>query len=186
MMLVHMNGRIYDPVLARFMMADPLIQSASSLQDYNRYSYVNNNPFTGVDPSGYSRFSHAVHSVANSVGGAFGLFGIRQQIDFAKSVSNSEVGRIVTAVQVTYYTASLSSDWVMNKEIPTVLDLNYKLNPLQRGIDKFVMDHPVVYTIGQAAATYFTAFCGGWRRACSSAYYNYAATGSTPPGLECR
>ncbi len=113
MMLIHMNGRIYDPVLARFMMADPLVQSASNLQDYNRYSYVNNNPFTGVDPSGYSRLSRAVHRSANVIGAAFGLFAIRQQVDFAKSVWNSEVGRIVITVVVSYYTAGLASEWLM-------------------------------------------------------------------------
>src|SRR5256885_6839934 len=61
------NKGIYDPVLARFMMADPLIQSASNLQDYNRYSYGSNNPLCGVDPTGYSWLSYAVHSAANSI-----------------------------------------------------------------------------------------------------------------------
>lgn len=51
--LVHMNGRIYDPALARFMSSDPHIQSAGSSQSYNRYSYVWNNPLANTDPSGY-------------------------------------------------------------------------------------------------------------------------------------
>ncbi|MFY9314849.1 MAG: RHS repeat-associated core domain-containing protein [Burkholderiales bacterium] len=53
MMLIHMNGRIYDPVLARFMTADPFLQSPGNLQSYNRYSYVFNNPLMYTDPSGY-------------------------------------------------------------------------------------------------------------------------------------
>jgi RHS repeat-associated protein len=52
--LVHMNGRIYDPVLGRFMQADPIIQSPFDGQNYNRYSYVMNNPLSLTDPTGFS------------------------------------------------------------------------------------------------------------------------------------
>lgn len=51
--LINMNGRIYDPGLGRFMSADPFIQSSASLQSYNRYAYVWNNPLNATDPSGY-------------------------------------------------------------------------------------------------------------------------------------
>ncbi|MFC5050071.1 toxin TcdB middle/N-terminal domain-containing protein [Rubritalea spongiae] len=51
--LIHMNGRIYDPILGRFLSADPNIQSPSNLQNYNRYSYVLNNPISMTDPSGF-------------------------------------------------------------------------------------------------------------------------------------
>ncbi|MEJ2446298.1 MAG: RHS repeat-associated core domain-containing protein, partial [Exilibacterium sp.] len=51
--LIHMNGRIYDPLLGRFLQADPFIQAASNTQSYNRYSYGFNNPLNGTDPSGY-------------------------------------------------------------------------------------------------------------------------------------
>ncbi len=51
--LIHMNGRVYDPYVGRFLSADPYIQDASNLQSFNRYSYVLNNPLTLTDPSGY-------------------------------------------------------------------------------------------------------------------------------------
>ena len=51
--LVHMNGRVYDPALGRFLSADPFVQFAESTQGLNRYSYVNNNPLSFTDPSGY-------------------------------------------------------------------------------------------------------------------------------------
>lgn len=51
--LIHMNGRVYDPRLARFLSADPHIQDPASSQSLNRYSYVNNNPLSYTDPSGY-------------------------------------------------------------------------------------------------------------------------------------
>ena len=48
-----MNGRIYDLTLGRFLQADPLVQAPSNSQNYNRYSYVLNNPISYTDPSGY-------------------------------------------------------------------------------------------------------------------------------------
>ncbi|MCH6259361.1 hypothetical protein MLD52_22595, partial [Puniceicoccaceae bacterium K14] len=50
---VHMNGRVYDFELARFISADPYVQDATDTQAYNRYSYVSNNPLTHIDPSGF-------------------------------------------------------------------------------------------------------------------------------------
>lgn len=49
--LVHMNGRVHDPMLGRFISADPL-WAPFDVQE-NRYSYVRNNPLTLTDPSGF-------------------------------------------------------------------------------------------------------------------------------------
>jgi RHS repeat-associated protein len=51
--IIHMNGRTYDPTLGRFLQADPHIQAPENTQNYNRYSYVLNNPLSMTDPSGY-------------------------------------------------------------------------------------------------------------------------------------
>jgi RHS repeat-associated protein len=75
--LIHMNGRIYDPVTARFLTPDPNVQSPTQLQSYNRYSYGLNNPLAGMDPTGYGFLSdlfsdpigtivHTVEKVVNS------------------------------------------------------------------------------------------------------------------------
>ena len=50
---IHMGGRTYNPILGRFMQADPFIQAPGNLQSFNRYSYVLNNPMSYTDPSGY-------------------------------------------------------------------------------------------------------------------------------------
>jgi len=55
--LVNMDGRVYDPVIGRFLSADPVIQDPENLQSLNRYSYCLNNPLSLTDPSGYSWFS---------------------------------------------------------------------------------------------------------------------------------
>lgn len=52
--LVHMNGRIYDPGLGRFLSADPFVQAPTETQNFNRYSYVLNNPLSLSDPSGFN------------------------------------------------------------------------------------------------------------------------------------
>jgi len=51
--LIHMNGRIYDPELGRFLSPDPIVQVPEYSQNFNRYSYVLNNPLTFTDPSGH-------------------------------------------------------------------------------------------------------------------------------------
>jgi RHS repeat-associated protein len=51
--IIHMNGRIYDPALGRFIQADIFIQSPTTIASLNRYSYVWNNPLNSTDPSGY-------------------------------------------------------------------------------------------------------------------------------------
>jgi RHS repeat-associated protein len=49
--LIHMNGRVYDPLAGRFLSADP-IQAIGFSQDANLYAYAWNNPLTIVDPTG--------------------------------------------------------------------------------------------------------------------------------------
>ncbi|QOU29873.1 VCBS repeat-containing protein [Vibrio coralliilyticus] len=51
--LVHMNGRVYDQELGRFISPDPFVQAPYITNSFNRYSYVSNNPLKFVDPSGY-------------------------------------------------------------------------------------------------------------------------------------
>nr|MDQ3040091.1 RHS repeat-associated core domain-containing protein [Pseudomonadota bacterium] len=50
--MIHMNGRIFDPRLGRFLQADPFIQAPANTQSWNAYTYVFNNPYRYTDPSG--------------------------------------------------------------------------------------------------------------------------------------
>jgi RHS repeat-associated protein len=63
--LIHMNGRIYDPELGRMLSPDPFVQIPEYSQNFNRYSYVLNNPLNKTDPSGYSWLSEAFDKVGD-------------------------------------------------------------------------------------------------------------------------
>lgn len=67
--LVNMDGRMYDPVVGRFISADPFIQSPDFTQSLNRYAYCINNPLSLIDPSGYSWFSKNWKSITASIVG---------------------------------------------------------------------------------------------------------------------
>ena len=72
--LVHMNGRVYDPILGRFMSADPTIPDPEDEQNFNRYSYVLNNPTGYTDPSGFAQVREA-EMVGGRTGGMWGALG---------------------------------------------------------------------------------------------------------------
>jgi RHS repeat-associated protein len=52
--LINMNGRVYDPQIARFLSPDPILQQPDYWLNYNRYGYCLNNPLIYTDPSGYT------------------------------------------------------------------------------------------------------------------------------------
>lgn len=68
--LIHMNGRLYDPLLRRFLNADENIQDPYNTQNYNKYGYVMNNPLLFSDPSGEYIFGIGEAFVAAIVIGA--------------------------------------------------------------------------------------------------------------------
>ena len=47
-----MNGRVYDPILGRFLSPDPYVQAPDFPNNFNRYTYALNNPLIYTDPSG--------------------------------------------------------------------------------------------------------------------------------------
>ncbi|MGU9938522.1 RHS repeat-associated core domain-containing protein [Empedobacter brevis] len=77
--IIHMNGRLYDPILRRFLNADENIQDPYNTQNYNKYGYVMNNPLMFNDPSGeyweagflLTAISTAI--IAGAIGAAIGV-----------------------------------------------------------------------------------------------------------------
>jgi len=69
--LVHLNGRVYDPFLARFTSADTITESPYSTQGWNRYSYVGNDPLAYTDPSGHCFLGCVFSWIGHEVSSAF-------------------------------------------------------------------------------------------------------------------
>jgi len=90
--LVHMNGRLYDPALGRMCAADPYVQTPENLQNYNRYSYVLNNPLSQIDPSG-----HFIEWIIAAVGAIISVIG----------------AVITTVVSFVAYLATLAAQFVL-------------------------------------------------------------------------
>ncbi len=80
--IIHMNGRIYDANIGRFLQADSFIQAPKNMQSMNRYSYVLNNPLSYTDPSGHffkslKKYWRQIASIALNIwlcGGGCGFF----------------------------------------------------------------------------------------------------------------
>ncbi len=68
--LVHMNGRMYDTDLRRFLSPDNYVQDPTNTQNYNRYQYGYNNPLKYSDPSG--EFFFAAIIIGAIIGAAVG------------------------------------------------------------------------------------------------------------------
>jgi RHS repeat-associated protein len=72
--LNHMNGRIEDSVTGRFLSPDPRGTIRGNTQSWNRYSYVNNNPLSYTDPTGFCTTSQpALKAAANFPCGGGGV-----------------------------------------------------------------------------------------------------------------
>jgi len=69
-----MNGRVEDAIAGRFLSADPTIQNPGSTQNYNRYSYVNNNPLSLSDPTGF-QYEHCINGCGGGAGKHFYKYG---------------------------------------------------------------------------------------------------------------
>ncbi|EGG95528.1 Rhs family protein [gamma proteobacterium IMCC1989] len=102
--LIHMNGRVYDATLARFMSADPHIQEGALTQSYNRYSYVMNNPLKYTDPSGYF-FKKLFRAVKKFV---------KKVVKVVKKVVKSKVFKIVGTIALAYFTGGAAVSWFSN------------------------------------------------------------------------
>ncbi|HEX7026049.1 MAG TPA: RHS repeat-associated core domain-containing protein [Gammaproteobacteria bacterium] len=89
--LIHMNGRVFDPALGRFISADPFVQFPNSTQSYNRYSYLGNNPLNATDPSGYFSWRKTLSATLGL--GVAGVAGAAWAYDHA-----SQVGEVASAV----------------------------------------------------------------------------------------
>ena len=91
--LIHMNGRLYDPALHRFLQPDNFVQDPFNTQNFNRYGYCLNNPLVYVDQNG--EFWHLV--IGAAIGGVINWISNGARLD-AKGLGYFAVGAVAGAV----------------------------------------------------------------------------------------
>jgi hypothetical protein len=63
-----MNGRVMDASIGRFLSPDPYLTEPGNTQNFNRYSYVVNNPLSYIDPTGFAGCTPDPTAIANICG----------------------------------------------------------------------------------------------------------------------
>lgn len=79
--LVHMNGRVFDPVTGRFVSADPFEDCSLETQGRNRYAYVGNRAVSKIDPTGFFSAWDDWSGGLNSPGSDFGWGGSSLELE---------------------------------------------------------------------------------------------------------
>ncbi|XLS28977.1 RHS repeat-associated core domain-containing protein [Flavobacteriaceae bacterium M23B6Z8] len=92
--LIHMNGRMYDAILGRFLSPDNYVQDPYNTQSFNRYGYVWNNPLSYNDPSG--EFILGAFLVGAIIGGTVAAF--QSGANFGSILVGAFIGGISSAV----------------------------------------------------------------------------------------
>jgi RHS repeat-associated protein len=93
--LINMNGRFYDPLLGMFISPDNNIQSPTSSQNFNRYSYCMGNPLMFDDKTGeWFGFDDLVVAIVGAVVG-YVSYGISTGDWGGKALAAAGVGAAV-------------------------------------------------------------------------------------------
>lgn len=94
--LIHMNGRVYDPQLGRFISADPYVTGAYDGQSLNRYAYVLNNPLVYTDPSGFDPIPCATTPEGNCA--QITVIGLTWA-DYMRAVGGAHASEVASALE---------------------------------------------------------------------------------------
>jgi RHS repeat-associated protein len=118
-LLVHMNGRVFDPGIGSFTSPDLATQALTDTRAFNRYAYVFDNPLKYTDPTGYwPHFGGSLGGIVNSIiGGVAGAIGsIAQDIGQAVAAGArwveqnwKEVAIVTAAIGVTVLSGGTAS-----------------------------------------------------------------------------
>jgi RHS repeat-associated protein len=124
--LTYMQQRYYDPQVGRFISVDPVTAYATPGQNFNRYSYANNNPFGYTDPDGRDECPQKENCIRSdnpqgttgptaeiSAGDAAAV--VENQAKFATRVKNDERGGYVAQNSDGTYDAQVKSGAEINK-----------------------------------------------------------------------
>ncbi|MEM9256584.1 MAG: RHS repeat-associated core domain-containing protein [Pseudomonadota bacterium] len=98
--LIHMNGRLYSPSMARMLSPDPVTQSPDDGQNYNRYSYAMNNPMKFTDPTGHFAWVGATYTFGSGgIQFAAGLGAVGAALGFAEGGLSAITDAVSNTIQ---------------------------------------------------------------------------------------
>ncbi len=164
--LIHMNGRVYDPTIARFLSADPNIFHPFDSQNFNRYSYTMNNPLKYTDPSGFD-VGFGGHNVGGSEYG-------ENPADFGGSSGNgnSIASDEARNIQDAYDNRAVRNDgWQRDPIIHTIEKVGYVVGYITHNI--YTGDHYGNLNSGASFGNiYGTTFLGDSKRNFIGSYNN--------------
>jgi RHS repeat-associated protein len=83
--LIHMNGRVQDPVTGRFISPDPS-DALNPGVGFNRYAYALNNPLSLVDPNGFEVDIHELDRIDAQIAAA-------REYDLGQKITDHVIGR---------------------------------------------------------------------------------------------
>jgi RHS repeat-associated protein len=110
--LIHMNGRLQDPLLGVMLSPDPVLGSLTDPRTLNRYTYAGGNPVSATDPDGFflrRLFKNIVRA-------------IRHLGSFVERVVE-RYGRNLLALVAGHYVGGWVADWYLGKTLATAGDL---------------------------------------------------------------
>lgn len=138
--LIHMNGRVYDPTIGRFLSADPTNARPFNIQSFNRYTYVHNNPMMANDPSGF-----VMMAAGGGSGGGCAL--MEAYCDYSEFAGASSVSEAGTGEPIRYGTPESP---IGDVQVVTMVAPKETPNYADQEMTK-ILDFDVVEAIGKSA-----------------------------------
>jgi RHS repeat-associated protein len=183
---VDLNGRLLNNSNGRMFSPDPFVPHPGNTQSFNRYSYVNNNPLSFVDPSGYDEQSPndleeilvTAEALRTNTGGGINAASIGPDTSaYGKALSSSGLtstseiplvvvtGRRATPEMLASF-VSLSPNAFNTREIYGLLGAQFGINPADLRTQLTSTVDSIIVTASRAASgdTNFAAFGYGATR----------------------
>lgn len=146
--LINMNGRLFDPVVARFLSTDLYISDPENSNAYNRYTYCLNNPLKYSDPDG----EHPALIAAMIIGAHMAGMGYMASVIFSNG--NFSYNQFASSLIVGAISGAISCG---------VGDLVKGLYTTVNGIERFTFGRIVVSSLFHGASqTYISAQFSGF------------------------
>jgi RHS repeat-associated protein len=125
--LMYYNARYYDPALGQFNRPDPITARPATAAGWNRYAYVQNNPLSYTDPSGYAGKVEAGGYLdyvgCNSNGYNTCYWGYRGDFNYGGPIGQTKFEVVILAIQQQCGTSCTNTNvnWLLNYDEVDVL-----------------------------------------------------------------